>query len=64
MKKQTLLLSFLFFFFTLSSAQVLKTGPVSPEIYGVAWLGIVFIFTIDYLRKVLVKRLRVGEISR
>ncbi len=26
MKKQTLLLSFLFFFFTLSSAQVLKTG--------------------------------------
>jgi sodium/potassium-transporting ATPase subunit alpha len=31
--------------------KVLNTGPVAPGIYGLAWLGIVFIFGIDYLRK-------------
>jgi len=34
--------------------RVLSTGPVAPEIYGLAWLGIVLIFGIDYLRKKLV----------
>jgi sodium/potassium-transporting ATPase subunit alpha len=37
-------------------ARALNTGPVAPEIYGLAWLGIGLIFTIDYLRKMLVKR--------
>jgi len=37
-------------------ARVLNTGPVEPEIYGLSWLGIVFIFVIDYFRKVLVNR--------
>lgn len=34
-------------------ARALNTGPVVPEVYGLAWLGIVLIFAIDYLRKVL-----------
>ena len=37
-------------------ARALNTGPVAAEIYGLAWLGIVLIFAIDYLRKVLVNR--------
>ncbi len=39
-------------------ARALNTGPVTAEIYGLAWLGIVLIFAIDYLRKVLVNRRR------
>ena len=34
--------------------RVLQTGPVAPAVYGLAWLGIVLIFGIDYLRKKLV----------
>ena len=36
--------------------RVLQTGPVAPEVYGLAWLGIVLIFGIDYLRKCLVNQ--------
>jgi sodium/potassium-transporting ATPase subunit alpha len=35
---------------------VLNTGPVEPEVYGLACLGIAIIFGIDYLRKVLAER--------
>ena len=38
--------------------RILRTGPVAPEVYGLAWLGIVLIFGIDYLRKLLAKRRR------
>jgi sodium/potassium-transporting ATPase subunit alpha len=31
--------------------RVMHTGPVSPAVYALAWLGIVLIFGIDYLRK-------------
>lgn len=31
--------------------KVLNTGPVSGGVYGLAWLGIVLIFGVDYLRK-------------
>jgi sodium/potassium-transporting ATPase subunit alpha len=31
--------------------RVLKTGPVPPEIYALAWLGIPFLFGADYLLK-------------
>ncbi len=31
--------------------RVLNTGPVSIGVYGLAWLGILIIFGIDYLRK-------------
>ena len=31
--------------------KVLGTGPVSTEIYLLAWLGIPLIFGLDYLRK-------------
>jgi sodium/potassium-transporting ATPase subunit alpha len=41
-------------------ARALNTGPVAPHFYGFAWLGIVLIFALDYLRKVLVKRVRKG----
>jgi len=41
-------------------ARALGTGPVAPEIYGLAWLGIALIFAVDYLRKMLVKRGRKG----
>jgi sodium/potassium-transporting ATPase subunit alpha len=41
-------------------ARVLNTGPVTPEIYGLAWLGIGLIFVIDYLRKVLLHRRQAG----
>lgn len=34
-------------------ARVLNTGPVAPQVYAFAWLGIVLIFAIDYLRKVM-----------
>jgi len=34
--------------------QILGTGPVSPNIYCLAWLGIVLIFGADYVRKRLV----------
>ncbi len=37
-------------------ARVLNTGPVAPEVYGLAWLGIALIFGIDYLRKYLVNQ--------
>jgi sodium/potassium-transporting ATPase subunit alpha len=36
--------------------RVLSTGPVAPEVYALAWLGIVLIFALDYLRKLLVNR--------
>ena len=36
--------------------RVLSTGPVAPEVYGLAWFGIIIIFGIDYLRKLLVTR--------
>jgi len=36
--------------------KVLRTGPVDPAIYGLACLGIVIIFGIDYLRKYLVNQ--------
>ncbi|MDD2462632.1 MAG: cation-transporting P-type ATPase [Desulfobulbus sp.] len=36
--------------------KVLNTGPVSLTLYGLAWLGIVLIFGVDYLRKVWVRR--------
>jgi len=39
-------------------ARALNTGPVAPEVYGLAWLGIGLIFAIDYLRKVLFRRQR------
>lgn len=37
-------------------ARVLNTGPVAPGVYGLAWFGIVLIFAIDYLRKVMITR--------
>ncbi len=40
--------------------RILNTGPVAPEVYGLAWLGIVIIFGIDYLRKTLVNRRKRG----
>ena len=36
--------------------RVLSTGPVEPQIYGLAWLGVVLIFGLDYLRKLVVNR--------
>ena len=36
--------------------RVLHTGPVSPEIYALAWLGIPLIFGADYLRKLVATR--------
>ena len=39
-------------------ARILKTGPVAPEVYGLAWLGIVLLFACDYFRKVLARRWR------
>ncbi|GAB4336343.1 MAG: cation-transporting P-type ATPase [Desulfobulbaceae bacterium] len=36
---------------------VLGTGPVSPAMYALAWLGIPLIFGADYLRKVVAARL-------
>lgn len=45
-------------------ARALNTGPVAAEIYGLAWLGIVLIFAIDYLRKVLANRRGKGVNSR
>jgi sodium/potassium-transporting ATPase subunit alpha len=36
--------------------RALNTGPVTPAVYGLAWLGIVLIFAIDYLRKYLVNQ--------
>ncbi len=36
--------------------RVLQTGPVEPTVYGLAWLGIVLIFAVDYLRKCLVNQ--------
>jgi sodium/potassium-transporting ATPase subunit alpha len=41
-------------------ARALNTGPVAPEVYGLAWLGIGLIFAIDYLRKVLLHRRQAG----
>lgn len=35
---------------------VLGTGPVAAEVYLVAWLGPVLIFTLDYARKLVVRR--------
>lgn len=40
--------------------RALNTGPVEPAIYGLAWLGIVVIFSLDYLRKVLVNQTERG----
>jgi sodium/potassium-transporting ATPase subunit alpha len=40
--------------------RALNTGPVTPGIYGLAWLGIVVIFAIDYLCKVVVHRRQAG----
>ncbi|TKB27385.1 cation-transporting P-type ATPase [Desulfopila sp. IMCC35006] len=36
--------------------KILRTGPVEPAVYGLAWLGVVLIFGIDYLRKLLFTR--------
>ncbi|ADW18263.1 ATPase, P-type (transporting), HAD superfamily, subfamily IC [Desulfobulbus propionicus DSM 2032] len=41
-------------------SRALGTGPVAPRFYGLAWLGIVLIFALDYLRKRLVNRRRKG----
>ncbi len=40
--------------------RLLHTGPVTPGVYGLAWLGIILIFGIDYLRKVLVNQKQRG----
>jgi sodium/potassium-transporting ATPase subunit alpha len=40
--------------------QVLRTGPVSLELYAVAWLGIPLIFGLDYLRKKVAVRVAAG----
>jgi len=37
-------------------ARALNTGPVAPTVYAMAWLGIVLLFAIDYLRKRLIRR--------
>lgn len=37
--------------------KVLNTGPVSFEIYGLAWFGILLIFGADYLRKRIARRM-------
>jgi sodium/potassium-transporting ATPase subunit alpha len=36
--------------------RALNTGPVEPVVYSLAWLGIVLIFGVDYLRKCLVNQ--------
>ena len=41
-------------------ARALNTGPVAPEVYGLAWLGIAFLFTLDYLLKKLLHRRQRG----
>ncbi len=40
--------------------RALSTGPVKPAVYGLACLGIVIIFGIDYLRKYLVNQRKRG----
>jgi sodium/potassium-transporting ATPase subunit alpha len=40
--------------------RALNTGPVAPAVYGLACLGIVIIFGIDYLRKYLVNQRKRG----
>jgi len=40
--------------------RALNTGPVEPAVYGLACLGIVIIFGIDYLRKYLVNQRKRG----
>jgi sodium/potassium-transporting ATPase subunit alpha len=36
--------------------RVMGTGPVSPGVYALAWLGTACLFATDYCRKILVKR--------
>ena len=43
--------------------QVLGTGPVSLEVYAVAWLGIPLIFGLDFLRKKVVVAIRPPEVA-
>jgi sodium/potassium-transporting ATPase subunit alpha len=40
--------------------RVMGTGPVSPGVYALAWLGTACLFATDYCRKMLVKRARKG----
>jgi len=44
--------------------EVLNTGPVDGEVYGLAWLGILIIFGVDYLRKRLTPHLKSCIVSR
>jgi sodium/potassium-transporting ATPase subunit alpha len=39
---------------------IMGTGPVSPQVYGLAWLGMFSLFGVDYCRKMLVKQLWKG----
>ncbi|MDD2463748.1 MAG: cation-transporting P-type ATPase [Desulfobulbus sp.] len=41
-------------------ALIMNTGPVSPQVYALAWLGMIVLFTVDYCRKILVKRVGKG----
>ena len=43
--------------------RILSTGPVEPKVYGLAWLGIVLIFGIDYLCKLLVNSRQRGQVK-
>ena len=40
--------------------RIMNTGPVSLPVYGLAWLGMIVLFSVDYCRKVLVNRTRKG----
>ncbi len=41
-------------------ARIMNTGPVSVFVYGLAWLGMIVLFSVDYCRKILVNRTRKG----
>ncbi|MBI4083868.1 MAG: cation-transporting P-type ATPase [Candidatus Lambdaproteobacteria bacterium] len=45
-----------------SAHRVLGTGPVDPSIYALAWLGIPYIFGLDYLRKRVLLWHRTGRV--
>lgn len=38
--------------------KAMNTGPVATEVFALAWLGIFWIFGLDYLRKCLARRIR------
>ena len=43
--------------------KVMGTGPVSMQVYGLAWLGIVLVYGADYLRKKIIGRRRRNHFS-